>query len=66
LPVMVDADDGYGDAKNVTRVVRRRALDDMKHERLHLDGEGVSFDDFEKLLDLREWAKIEENYRARQ
>jgi len=44
----------------------QRALAEMKRQRLHLKGEGVSFDDFENLLDLPEWAKIEEQFPARQ
>lgn len=44
----------------------QRALDDMKRQRLKLKAEGVSFDDFEDLLDLPQWAKIEETYPARE
>lgn len=44
----------------------QRALEDMRGERLHLDGQGVSFDQFENVLDLPQWGKIEEDYPARQ
>lgn len=44
----------------------QRALKDMREQHLHLKHEGLTFDEFEDVVRLKEWAKIEEEFPAKQ
>ena len=48
----------------VFRIVKtvEKALEDMKAGKLQLGGEGVTFREFEEIVGLPEWKKIEEEY----
>lgn len=41
------------------------ALDDMRAQRLHLDGQGVTFKEFEQIVGLPAWAEIESRFGQR-
>lgn len=51
----------------IFRVARtlEKALDDMKSERLELDGQGVDFQRFEEIVGLPGWAEIESRFGMR-
>lgn len=48
----------------IFRIVKtmQQALQDLKAEKLNLDGEGVNFADFKEILGFNEWSRLEKIY----
>lgn len=48
----------------IFRIVKtmQQALQDLKAEKLNLDGEGVNFTDFKEILGFNEWSRLEKIY----